>query len=307
MKRNSAFADSRNQELRVFNLVKKSLQTGIHPKLRGMPFLVRKFVRQIIMDAKDFSSCAIEYTGSEYLKIGDLRLSGNIRGKRVVRVYELKFGKDTLANIGENSLTDVGGLGFFKDVLSWKDYRSRYGFDSKVKRELLRINKNVLEMNNSQVANFVRRVKKEIGVEKNCEIKIDQILNNSSNFPVQIVLKAEVLKNIIQAANQNKEKYIKYLRSKSRFIDIKKLRQFYYQLSLGVTPNKEDLEEYEYYYLTPDGVKHVSKIKRLKLKVLFGKQHILIHGPEFDLKIVFHWKNVMQGIQTPCLNIFKID
>jgi hypothetical protein len=73
--------------------------------------------------------------------------------------------------------------------------------------------------------------------------------------------------------------------------------------------------KYEIYYIYDSKVieKNYSEIKKIlneDLEIEFGSEetNIIIRTTKTKtniIRIVFHWKNVFQGIKTPCLNIFE--
>ena len=54
--------------------------------------------------------------------------------------------------------------------------------------------------------------------------------------------------------------------------------------------------------------KEIQRIINNDVRITFLKDQtncIIQSGVKNILRVVFHWKNKFQGIQTPCLNIFK--
>jgi len=244
----------------------------------------------------------VKHTGNDSKTLGDIA----IYCENKIIFVETKFGRDTLANIGENSLTEAG---LFNSITqNWTDFRESSGFNQKIIEILSPFNPDMLDLTKANIrADFVRALKIRLNISKNTEPVLIEICKkeNDENKPL-----AEALLQIIELANQNKKDYINYLKNSE--INRVNLKKFFNSISCGITPNKKVETEtpYEFYYLTPKDVKKVDlssyeAISEDLYSISFMENHLEISNGTETIKVVFHWKNVMQGIQTPCLNIFK--
>lgn len=259
------------------------------------------FLNKIYSTLNNEKVIRIEHIGADSRGIGDIKC---ICENKPIYI-ETKFGKDTLANIGQNSLTSQG---VFSDALSWSEFRKTQGFDKSIADILQKHNSSNVDITKrSSLADFVREIKTKLGVQKNTEpILRDIIENNKPNIE-----EAQSLMSVIEIANENKKDYIKYL--STRALDQDKLKKFFNSVSSGITPKKRLIPEdnYEYYYVTPSEIKKINKLDldnfaKEEFSVKFHDTYIEITNGEETVRVVFHWKNVMQGIQTPCLNLFRI-
>jgi hypothetical protein len=253
---------------------------------------------------------------------------------------ELKFletGVGTRANIGQNSLTEFHLFKGEKN-LSWSDFRKKKNHRGWVEAEL-----NKFKAYPTEIGYIKRReeainekaayLKKMLGVKnKNTMSLVKEVREEvSPSWKESIV--AEIVSTIIEKDRKEKLEYISYLRTLEQ--DHESIKRFLFlilagahthaaleqQWNLGLPKILETLQhKYYVYYIYKRSLKikvedYSEKLRNLLDKEIFisfreDQTNILLSfndnsGNEIPiLRVVFHWKNKFQGIQTPCLNIF---
>ena len=230
-----------------------------------------------------------QHIGNNYKNRGDVSKDG-------IEI-ELKFlskGKGTLANISQNALTRQGII--IAD--DWSTFRrNKFNIErDKVLSKYLNIHKTIEKAG--------RYVKEH---DPSCKRKV------------------------IQLAKEDRLEYIKYISQKE--INKDRLAKFTILLIIGfhteeliskyidstIERIKELRHGYQIIYIYKDGTQKIENIDSIlerfkdpsKFTINFKKckqQNITIEYDQVTiLQIAFHWKNVFQGISTPCLNIFPED
>lgn len=229
-----------------------------------------------------------------------------------VKMSETKSGVGTKANMGQDSLTNFGL--FIGDVISWSQFR-----DSK--KHTLWVKK-YLDIFKNYPSNF-----KEIGsINKLIEVRARYLRDNSGK---------EILAMIQRRDRREKIEYLKYLKQQKQ--DHENIKKFYILLMLGVHKEENilklikrsnlisELENLIVYYSNSNqgdivitkedvGGRIINLVKNSIFILCFPSKNtycVIIrkksdNTTEKLLQIVFHWKNISQGIKTPCLNIFDI-
>lgn len=253
----------------------------------------------------DFQNIKIaEHSGDEYSTIGDIKLELD-NGE--IKYIELKFLDEnsrfgTLANISQNALTNLGII----TGMSWADFRKSRNFETLI----------ITELN------------KHPNIKINAEnYKKTEIYAAGDIINKDLTILAMDIKNQIKTiAEKDKKDYISYIITQK--IDYDKLKSFVIFLLIGYHTEDDLLEKincnlldfqskirsknYEIYYIYPNNIikedfKYIEQllVDKLKLKYTNGT-NLLVSGEHQNyIRIVFNWKNKFQGIQTPCLNIFK--
>jgi hypothetical protein len=249
--------------------------------------------------------------------LGDIKLI--LSDERIIYI-ELKYlnsGSGTRANISQNALTDYK---IFPNSKSWSIFREEENHDSWVLKKLSeKINTNLFSCNSPRP--LICKMAK----------KIKQLAENGDNEA------SKIIQFIKDNDAKEKKKYIQYLSNQN--LNKNNLRKF---VTLILTGNhtKECFKEYENTPFDkisiPDNYKVIyayhnkkvyienieliiNKIKNIEydIKIYFPKNsageidqtNIILYIENNSekinlLRIVFHWKNKFQGIETPCLNIF---
>jgi len=279
------------------------------------------------------------FIGRTYNEPGNIKLF--LADGRVAYI-ELKFverGKGTRANLGQNALTEFG-LFEGEGIVSWQKFREKKNFDGEV---LKRLNKysyyDEVKLpkyrggEKERKARYLRELLKPKPGE-DIELAVRRAMS-SQDYKLRQV--AEIVNEILELARVDKLEYIKYLQSLRQ--NSESIRKFTILILLGL--HKEDilreafrrfnqliksLEEglfvYKTYYVrrrdcevcSEDLTTLIGKLlKSNDFRIIFPQNEtncvIEYRDPDSGawkklLRIVFHWKNVFQGIATPCLNIF---
>jgi len=269
---------------------------------------------------KDFTKITLaRHLGDRYDNTGDISIISNSKEILIeVKMSDTKLGVGTKANISQDALTE--NYLFSNNVKSWSEFRKTKKHDEWVNDYLGRFTNypsKIYKITNpisrkEEKARYLRELKKKGNKmaadilntihEKDRKEKIEYLtyLDDQKQrkemikrFLVLIILgihKKEELKNLIKKDNF--------------FQEIKNLIIYYGNLDKGkIIVRKEDirekikkiLEEYsEFEIVFPKDLTHC------KLVGVMGKEKRSL------LQIVFLWKNIAQGIKTPCLNIFDL-
>lgn len=276
------------------------------------------------------------FIGRNYSEPGNVKL---ITEDEKVLYVELKLvtsGKGTRANISQDALTDLGLLYDSKGrTISWSEFRKINKFNEKILSELNKFRKypeNVItkeEKAKYLIENFIRP-----SPGKAVEIEATEILKKSNN-PDEIMA-AKIILNIVKLAREDKLSYIQYLKNIDQ--DSEKIKKFTILLLLGFhsmssltrgfSKFKEIVDSLSrgefniktYYVIrrncgvfVEDLSCIIPKLLNTQFRIEFPKDETNVIVSYYDeqkrtyehiLRIVFHWKNILQGIKTPCLNIF---
>lgn len=275
-------------------------------------------VEKIMNDFKKIVSA--EHLGDSYDTVGDIKLTTLGRKEIFIetKMSDTKSGIGTKANISQNALTE--NLLFHDNVKSWNEFREEKNHEKWVMKHLDEFSKypaRVKNIGNSpeqkeNKARFLRDLakkgnKKARGIlneirEKDRKEKFDYLdyLKTQKQNP-KMIKRFLVL---IMLGIHTKKPINNLIKRKNFFSEIKDLYIYYSNSYKGkVNVKRENAEErirdllgrYEDFRITfPKGLTH-CKIVGIKDK----KERPL-------LQIVLHWKNIAQGIKTPCLNIFDL-
>lgn len=279
-----------------------------------------------------------EHIGNIYgSSIGDIKLLLESGEEVFLELKFLESGLGTRANIGQDSLTKFH---LFKGegVFPWSDFRSSKKHDQWVRDELDRFGQYPASIQNIRSKRAISErascLKQLLGITRgeNCEKVADDVLNNPSLPPIKL-LTANIVKSIMVRDKQEKREYINYLKTLEQNYD--NIKKFLFLILAGAH-TKDSLEaqwaidlnkiiealrhKYYVYYIYKKtlGIKvedYSQKLTNLLTKQIFisfrkDQTNVLMSfygdsGNEIPiLRIVFHWKNKFQGIETPCLNIF---
>ncbi len=286
--------------------------------------------QRIIGDFPDIIQA--NHVGNTYAYPGNIELL--LKGDR--RVYvELKIvesGRGTRANISQNALTNFnllteeGG----KSAISWSEFREINRHRVWVLDELNKFDDyppDVLTLEDK--ADYLRNlVKPKRG--QSATVAAHRIL--SSLISTERERKAaEIIINIFRRDREEKLKYIEYLsRLQQNLENIKKftilllagahtqraLREMWH---INLNDILKMMENYVVYFLRKRRMRIEredlsDKIRKLSQKDLFihfkkNETAVFIAFREKEeiievIRVVFHWKNIFQGIKTPCLNVF---
>jgi len=195
-------------------------------------------------------------------------------------IYEIKatsnenYSMNTLANIGQSSLTDYGVF----DCISWRNFR-RSDFD-RIKSKLslehsMKEIKDTFPLIKESIESLALEDKKQyINLLSHNEIDKEKLKVFVMNCLLGTCKKKSYKKDITM--EDFKKSYLILVNNKMETKDINKFEMF----------NELDLDN-------------------LFIKYSDGATSIKVSNNEHDiLSISFHWKNKFQGGETPCLNVF---
>jgi len=269
---------------------------------------------------KDFPDIKeARHLGNRYDNTGDMLIIS--KGKEFfieIKMSDTKAGIGTKANISQDALTE--NYLFVGKIKSWSKFRQDKRHEKWVDDYLnhfTRYPKRILE-----ITNFTSRKEEKARclreLAKKGNKKAKSILND-----IQKKDREEKIEYLIYLSNQKQQK--------------KMIERFFILIILGIH-RKEELENlikkdnffqeiqdlFVYYSNVSKGKIIVRKenvgerIKKIlkeysNFKIIFpeGLTHCKIIGIKGKsskplLQVVFHWKNIAQGIKTPCLNIFDL-
>ena len=269
---------------------------------------------------RDFSNItSAKHLGNDYTSIGDVAFISNGREINIeVKMSDTKSGWGTKANIGQDALTDNKLFG--EGVDSWSEYRTK-------KRHDLWIMKYLDE--------FKKYPAKILGIgnlQKNKEMKARYLRMMKRRDKVA----ARILGDIQKQDRAEKEEYLLYL-SKQKQVP-ENIRRFLSLIVLGIHKKEEmtaliesdkfidKAQKLILYYGNLSGgriivsrqdvgsalKKILSGFKYFEINFSSDITHCKLVGVNSEgnkmplLQIVLHWKNIAQGIKTPCLNIFDL-
>jgi len=268
---------------------------------------------------KDFINItSARHLGNRYDNTGDILIISK-KNKFFIetKMSDTKSGIGTKANISQDALMEYHL--FMGKVKSWSRFRQEKNHDKWVNDFL------------NQFTNYPQNILKiaDSTLQKEEKARYLRKLANKNKKA------RDVLNNIHGKDKKEKIKYLVYLNNKRQ--QKKMVKRFFILIILGIH-RKEELENlikkdnffqeiqnlFVYYGNVSKGRiisrredvgERIKKIleKYSDFKIIFpkGLTHCKIIGIKGEvskplLQIVFHWKNIAQGIKTPCLNIFDL-
>jgi len=310
-------------ERKDIELMEKSvvnLLCGKNPLIKPGTKWFRHMLAFVNYIKKSYShSRHVRHVGNRYGVLrGDIEITTQ-KNKRIfieLKASESRSGKGTLANISQNSLTLYGLIGKKdgKKPLSWSKFRRKVSFKRRAE-DLLNSYSYPETLGFYEKARYMRE-KAKIGDKKALRIK----------------------KLIMILAKQDKKNYLNYI----RHFPVKEanLKKFVFCMLNGIHTQKEILSFLErkkldslktrapiitlYANLKDDKVV-VSREENMNEDILKNSVNLKFDFPEklankvyayvvvYDKKkrksrkllgLIYHWKNIFQGIKTPCINVF---
>lgn len=268
---------------------------------------------------KDFRYQKAIHLGNRYDNTGDLLLVSDRKEIFIeIKMSETKTGIGTMANISQNALTE--NHLFRNGVKSWSEFRREAGHDEWVSKSLntfARYSRNILAITNPVIqkeekARYLRSLK-ENGNKKASEI-LNSIHERDKDEKIKYLSylssqdqRGEIIKRffILITLGVHQEEELRTLINNDNFFrEIQNLFVYYSNLSGGnIIVRKEDIGE--------KTKKILAELSDFKIIFLKGSTNCKVIGmkgtsPVPLLQIAFHWKNIAQGIKTPCLNIFDL-
>jgi len=253
------------------------------------------------------------------MTIGDIFFVSN--GHEViieVKMSDKKSGLGTKANISQNALTE--NKLFEGGVDSWSEFRDKKKHDLWVMKYL------------DEFKQYPKKIMDIENFQKNKEEKARYL----RKIKIKDKTAAKIFDNVQKRDREEKEEYLLYL-SKQKQVP-ENIRRFLSLIVLGIHKKEKmsalidsdafikkaqklilyygNLSSGEIIVSTQDVgsslEKILSKFKYFKINFSLNITHCKLMGVDNKknitplLQIVLHWKNIAQGIKTPCLNIFDL-
>ena len=268
----------------------------------------------------DFSDIlSAKHLGDDYITIGDISFTS--KGHEIIveiKMSDTEFGLGTKANISQNALTD--NKLFEGNVYSWSKYRDEKRHDLWVMEFLNKFKKyptiisdiKNIQNNKEEKARYLRKLKRKDKVAKKI---LDDIRDKDRKEKEEYLLYLSKRKQtpdmirrflgLIILGIHRKEEMSALIESDKFMDEAKRLVVYYGNLSNGkIIVNKQNVG---------DALKKIlNRFIQFKINFIPSITHCKLVGVEKSgnevplLQIVIHWKNISQGIKTPCLNIFDL-
>ena len=278
-------------------------------------FHALQVAKQIKKDFTNISSA--KHLGNRYDNTGDMLIISN--GEKIfieIKMSDTKSGIGTRANINQDALTE--NYLFVGEVKSWSGFRKEKNHDKWVDDYLDKFSRSpqkILKISNlitqrEEKARYLRnlkRNKKSKDILKNIQKRDREEKLEYLNYLSVQKQDAEMIKGffiLITLGINTKEPLVDLIKEKNFFKEVQNLFIYYANYHKGkVIVRREDTGERVN--------KIISKYSDFKIVFPKGLTHCKIAGirgskSEPLLQIVLHWKNIAQGIKTPCLNIFDL-
>ncbi len=260
------------------------------------------------------------HLGNRYDNTGDILLLNFDNSKYFIelKMSDTKFGVGTKANISQDALTE-NNL-FIGKVKSWSEFRNENQHDKWVNNYLNTFHK---------YPNYINELSNTTKIKEE-KARYLRKLKTEGNL-----LAKNILNKIHELDKQEKIKYLRYLSTQQQNEEM--VKRFFILIILGVHKKNElkslienenffyEIQNFYIYYANRDKNNIIvrlentgERIKKIinkfsKFKIIFpqNKTHCKLVGIRDNnyiplLQIVLHWKNIAQGIKTPCLNIFDL-
>ncbi len=259
-----------------------------------------------------------EHIGNIYgNSLGDIKLIQTSKPKNIfLEIKFIKSGYGTRANISQNALTTYG---IFKNAVSWSSFRDKEKHDLWVFEKLS-------EFQHYETADRSVKATRPLICRMAKELKEFAKRKDAVGFEAEKIKKA-----IMERDRHEKLKYLNYLSNQN--VDYDNLKKFaililtgnhtasaFYKFANTKVCDIQIPDNYFIIYAYDTGKFYLEEIRELISKIQnsatsvgisFSPQQTNIkiyisygNGKKYLLRIVLHWKNKFQGIETPCLNIF---
>jgi len=269
---------------------------------------------------KDFPKISsTHHLGNRYDNTGDILIaSGKNKYFIEVKMSDTKLGVGTKANISQDALTE--NHLFAGQVKSWSQFRQEKDHEKWVNDYLNHFTRypgNILKITNpvlqkEEKARYLRRLRAK--GNKKAESILNDIHERDKKEKIEYLTylsqqnqQEEMIKRffvLIILGIHRKDELENLTRKDDFFREIQNLFVYYSNFYKGkIAVRQEDVGE---------RIKKIlEKYSNFKIDFPSGSTHCKIVGTkgkvsEQLLQIVFHWKNIAQGIKTPCLNIFDL-
>lgn len=260
-----------------------------------------------------------KHIGNRYDLIGDIIINdGNKNFFIEVKMSEKALGRGTKANISQDALTELNL--FDGKVKSWSEFRKEHCHEKLIFKSLLAYKKypypvcKKIKFSNKLKEDLARYIREN----RKTDDEAERVIRAIHDIDKKIKLKyLSYLSKLPQNEDNIKKFYILIMLGVHKVKEMKKLMEdpnlvnqstnllVYYGNKVGekVIVKKEDVGK--------KIKKFLDKIETFKILFKEGETNCKLVGVSCEgniplLNIVLHWKNIAQGIKTPCLNIFDI-
>ncbi len=302
-------------EKSVVNLLnnKPSLISKKHKWFRHMVEFY-KYIKNKYRNIKE-----AEWIGNKYNSgIGDIKIK---KSNDEIEFIELKTsetpkGRGTLANISQNAITIYKLVGSRKNkILSWSEFRNKNKFSDKVINILNGYKKDFINKKTYDKAHFIKKraTKGDIRA-KNIEKSIKILAKNDKKNYLNYIRKYKI----------NNDSIRKFVFCMLRGIHtIKKINDYFNTTDENLIYSTK---EFTTLYSNEKGSKVVITERNIDTELIFDIYNDFYFSfPESTEEKVYtyifsknkktnqikkiigltlHWKNIFQGIKTPCINVF---
>jgi hypothetical protein len=276
----------------------------------------------------------VEHIGNTYSnnEIGDIKIRSSNSTEWIyieLKMSQSRTGRGTVANISQNALTN-SNLFEGNNITGWSDFREENAFRDRISSVLNRYNNYPDDCSGiSKRGEYLRNTFQELTQNTQDISRIVSEYTQESNPDISEI--ATIINEIVNIARNDKLAYIQYLRGLNQNTELIKkftisillgyhtMEQLNYILSIPYQEIYNLLERYYVYYtnIRDDSIivtkEELGPLVReiisndLIIYLPDNRTNCIIQNDNGDniLRIVFHWKNIFQGILTPCLNIFK--
>ncbi|MEM2499354.1 MAG: hypothetical protein QXU30_04330 [Sulfolobales archaeon] len=297
---------------------------------------VEKLYKEIIKSYMNTYIKEAIFIGRTYDEPGDIKLISS-EGKTIyIELKLVEKGKGTRANISQDALTKLGLIyNPSGPTISWSQFRKKNNFDKRVLDELERFKAYPPSVRRKEEkARYLRDKLIRPSPGSPVDKRAHELLSSSRDPKERLA--AEIVLNILKIARDDKISYLKYLKGLHQ--DSENIKKFAILLLLGfhkMNALKKGFENFDKviaslnsgnfnfrtYYVIKESCEviledlscWIPKLLQANFKIEFpeGETNVTIGYSDVNgdgykpiLRVVFHWKNVFQGIQTPCLNVF---
>ncbi|WP_126450759.1 hypothetical protein [Sulfodiicoccus acidiphilus] len=286
--------------------------------------IARSIYEKVREDYPDVSGA--EHIGNRYAEPGDVRLTLNDGAHAFLEIKVVSSGKGTRANLGQDSLTEWGL--FEEGTLSWSAFRGTRGHQERVLQILESYGSYPSRCDGSTSQRLVcmaSQLKELVG-----PLPGESVEKAARRLHGGAQRAAEVVNEVVEFDREVKLQYLSYLRGRRqvpenvRKFTVAILAGYHSRRAMGIAWRNFDqligaLRNYRVYYAYKGTEKVVSENLSEKVLDLLGREmRVLFRDGETNvalgfvdrgrevpvLRVVLHWKNLFQGIKTPCLNVF---
>ena len=280
--------------------ISDELEINLTAKINGQPFnsvllnddLIHSTANHILNHYQDIESA--EWIGTTYVNNGDILFHRRSHDDQFIELKYVINGKGTAANMGQDSLTQYGIF----DVTPWSLFRKErkqyertieiIGQSFKTKTAFYDYCRELRDKNTSQ-----EKIK-EIVAFANAEKIIYRNLLRDSGFSENEL--RIFIKNMLHQ-NHSRKTYVRNMIGFKRNCDILYVNKIDGSAEFESNPN-------DFVIVDDPAWQPFIEFPNDTAYLMIGMMNKELCERRRFYQIAFHWKNIFQGIKTPCLNIF---